>query len=94
MSKNWIVAKTQTKFKTTTNSKHNLPAAPNLVNQNFDVDRPNILRVGDITYVPQTRWVYFAQVMVVYNRGAISWGVDKRMKKDLVMKAMKRALMN
>ena len=38
------------RFKATTDSKHNHPVAPNLLNRNFDVDRPDAAWVGDITY--------------------------------------------
>ena len=93
MRENGIVAKTQRKFKATTNSNHHLPIAPNLVNQAFGVEGPNRLWVGDITYVDTDEgWMYFAKVMDVYNREIIGWAVDKRMKKSLVIKAMERAI--
>ena len=82
MRANGIVSKTKRKFKATTNSKHNLPVAPNLVNQDFGVEGPNRLWVGDITYIDTDEgWLYFAKVMDVYNREIIGWAADKRMKK-------------
>jgi len=48
MRENGIVSKTKRKFKATTNSKHNLPVVPNLVNQDFDVEGVNRLWVCDI----------------------------------------------
>ena len=41
MRDNGIVSNTKRKFKATTNSKHNSPVAPNLVNQKFDIEGPN-----------------------------------------------------
>ena len=62
MRENGIVAKTQRKFKATTNSNHNLPIAPNLVNQAFGVEGPNRLWVGDITYVDTDEgWMYITE---------------------------------
>jgi hypothetical protein len=40
------------KFKATTNSRHNLPVARNLLNQQFRVYEPNKVWVSDITYIP------------------------------------------
>lgn len=39
------------KYKATTYSDHDLPVAPNLLNQNFDTDKPNSVWVTDITYI-------------------------------------------
>ena len=51
------------KFKTTTNSAHDLPVAPNLLDQNFEVDRPGKVYGTDITYIPTgEEWPYLAGV--------------------------------
>ena len=93
MRENGIVAKTQRKFKATTNSNHHLPIAPNLVNQAFGVEGPNRLWVGDITYIDTDEgWMYLAKVMDVFNREIIGWSVDKRMTKSLVITAMEKAI--
>jgi len=47
-----IAAKTRRKFKATTNSKHDLPVAKNLLDRAFDQDAPNRVWVSDIS-VPQ-----------------------------------------
>jgi transposase InsO family protein len=93
MRANGIVAKTQRKFKATTNSNHTLPVAADLVGQAFGVDGPNKLWVGDITYIDTDEgWLYLSKVMDAYNREIIGWAVNKRMTKDLVIKAMDRAI--
>lgn len=50
MRKNGIKSKRKAKWKATTNSNHNLPVAPNLLEQNFNINEPNIVWVGYITY--------------------------------------------
>ncbi len=58
-----ICSKRKTKWKATTNSKHNLPIAPNLLNQRFDAPLPNTVWVGDITYHwTEEGWLYTAIV--------------------------------
>src|SRR3990172_1687250 len=46
-----IPGKAKKKFKATTNSKHNLPVAENLLKQNFAAEKPNTVWVSDITYI-------------------------------------------
>ena len=65
-----IRSRMKKKFKATTNSKHNFPVAPNLLNQNFKVDTPDHTWVGDITYVPTNEgWLYLAVLLDLFNRG-------------------------
>lgn len=42
-------AKAKKKFKATTNSSHNLPVAPNLLDRDFTASAPNQKWVGDIS---------------------------------------------
>jgi transposase InsO family protein len=51
MRDNGLRAKAARKYKATTNSKHSLPVAPNLLEQKFMADKPNQKWVSDITYV-------------------------------------------
>lgn len=46
-----VTAKQKKKFKATTDSKHNLPVAPNLLNRQFAVKEPDMVYVSDITYI-------------------------------------------
>ncbi|MDT2238992.1 hypothetical protein P7H19_25625 [Paenibacillus larvae] len=43
------------KYKATTNSKHNLPVAENVLNQSFAGEKPNQVWMADITYIPTGR---------------------------------------
>ena len=88
-----LVAKAGRKFKATTNSKHDLPVAPNLLEQNFNADAPNQKWVSDITYI-ETRegWLYLAVVLDLYSRLVVGWSMSERMNKALVIDALKMAL--
>jgi len=93
MQQQGLVAKAGRKFKATTNSKHNLPVAENLLEQNFYAAKPNQKWVSDITYI-ETRegWLYLAVVMDLHSRLVVGWSMSDRMSKTLVMDALKMAL--
>lgn len=92
MRENGLKAKVKKKFKVTTDSWHKLPIAPNLLNQNFHVVRPNKVWVSDITYVwTREGWMYLCTVIDLYSRKVVGWAMDKRMKKELVIRALDQA---
>lgn len=71
-------AKRRKKFKVTTNSNHNYPVAPNLLNQNFSVTRPGAVWVSDITYVrTNSGWLYLTVIIDLYDRKVIGWSMSK-----------------
>ncbi|WP_281274656.1 IS3 family transposase [Lysinibacillus telephonicus] len=88
-----IRSKTVKKYKATTNSKHNLPIYPNLLDQQFKVERPGQAWVADITYIWTSEgWLYLATIMELFSRRIIGWAMDTRMTKELVILALKRAI--
>ena len=68
MRANGIRSKVTKKYKATTNSKHNLPVADNILNQDFTASKPNEKWVSDITY-----WLYLAGVMDLHGRKLVGW---------------------
>ena len=81
------------KFKVTTHSGHSLPVAANLVNRHFQASEPNQLWTSDITYIrTHEGWMYLAVVLDVFSRQIVGWALEKRMKKELVVKAINQAL--
>jgi len=93
MKANGIRSKVTKKYKATTNSKHNLPVADNLLNRNFTASKPNEKWVSDITYIPTKEgWLYLAGVMDLYGRKLVGWAMDSRMKTELVSTALRQAI--
>ncbi len=83
------------KFKATTNSKHSLPVAPNLLQQDFTAQAPYEKWVGDITYIPTGEgWLYLATVIDLFSRRIVGWALSDRMTKQLVINAMNMAIIN
>lgn len=87
-----IRAKQKRKFVATTDSKHDLPVAENLLDRQFDVDTPNTVWTADITYIPTDEgWLYLSAVMDLCSKGIAGWSMDERMKTDLVASALTMA---
>lgn len=81
------------KFKATTNSKHNYPVAPNLLNQNFEISGPNKAWVADITYIATDEgWLYLAGIKDLWNREIVGYAMGSRMPQDLVGRALFQAV--
>ncbi len=79
----------------TTDSKHNLPIAPNVLNRDFYASKADEKYVGDITYIPTSEgWLYLATVIDLYSRKIVGWSMDETMKVSLVNDALKMALEN
>ena len=93
MTRQNLVAKAARKFKTTTDSNHPLPVAPNLLEQNFDATGPNQKWVGDITYLMTSEgWLYLAVIIDLYSRAMIGWSMSNRMTAQLACDALTMAL--
>ena len=88
-----LVAKTGRKFKATTNSAHNLPVSPNLLEQNFTCKNVNEKWAGDITYLwTGEDWLYLAIALDLFSRRVIGWSISKRMTKELACDDMQMAI--
>ncbi len=88
-----IRCKTKRKFRVTTDSKHGLPVAPNILNRDFTAQRPDQKYVGDITYIWTLEgWMYLAVVIDLYSRRVVGWAMDDNMRTPLVNNALLMAI--
>lgn len=72
MQQHGIKAKTKRKFVVTTDSRHSLPVAPDLVQRRFNPKAPNQLWSGDITYIATDEgWLYLAAVIDLFSRQVV-----------------------
>ena len=82
-------AKGARKYKATTDSKHSLPVAPNLLERRFSVDQPNVAWVSDITYLwTRQGWMYLAVIIDLFSRKVVGWSLRERMTAELVCEAL------
>ena len=92
MAANGIRARHKRRYKVTTDSKHALPVAPNLLERQFTTIAPDRVWTADITYIPTREgWLYLAVVMDLYTRMIVGWSMDKMMTRELVMNALRMA---
>ena len=81
------------KFVSTTDSKHDLPVAENLLNRQFNPAQSNQVWTTDITYIrTQTGWLYLAAVMDLHSRKIIGWAMNTTMPAALVCQALQMAI--
>jgi putative transposase len=93
MAEQGLIAKAHRKTRATTNSNHDHPVAPNLLNRQFDVKQPNKVWVMDITYLATNEgWLYLAIVLDLYSRMVVGWSIRKRMTQELVIDALETAI--
>ena len=84
--------KQKRKFKVTTDSKHHLPIAPNVLKREFTVSAPNKAWVSDITYISTDEgWLYLAGIKELFDGELVGYSMSERMTKDLVRQALFRA---
>ena len=88
-----IRCKQKRKFKATTDSKHTLPVADNLLGQQFKVYEPNTVWVSDITYVPTDEgWLYLAGHKDLFTSEIVGYAMGERLTRNLVSQSLFRAM--
>jgi transposase InsO family protein len=89
MKKAGVSVKHRKKFKITTDSRHDFPVAPNLLDRNFQVDRPDAVWCSDISYLwTMEGWLYLAVIIDLYSRKVVGWAMNNHMRASLVMEAL------
>ena len=77
----------------TTDSSHDLPIAPNLLDRNFVAAAPNQVWLADITYVDTDQgWLYLATVMDLYSRKIVGWAMADHLRAELPLAALAMAI--
>ena len=93
MQRHGIRARGKRRFRiNTTDSRHGLPIAPNLLNRNFTVAVPNQAWAGDVTYIPtEEGWLFLAVVMDLFSRRIVGWSMQDNMRSEIVIDALEMA---
>lgn len=88
-----LCSRVKRKFVLTTDSKHDMSIAENLLGRDFTATFPNQKWGADITYIPTAHgWLYLAVVMDLYSRKIVGWSMSKHIDSELVVSAMNMAV--
>jgi putative transposase len=93
MQRHGIRARGKRRFRiATTDSRHGLPIAPNLLDRNFTPAAPNQAWAGDVTYIPtEDGWLFLAVVMDLFSRRIVGWSMQDNMRSEIVIDALEMA---
>ncbi|OYQ34362.1 IS3 family transposase [Niveispirillum lacus] len=93
MRDNGLKALMKRRYKKTTDSGHGGPVAPNLLDQDFSTEGSNQKWGVDISYIwTAESWLHLAVAIDLYSRRVVGWAVSDRMKKDLAITNLQRAI--
>jgi putative transposase len=93
MSRCGLKARRKRRFRVTTDSKHNLPVADNLLERQFFSAGPNQVWASDITYIWTLEgWLYLAAVIDLHSRMVVGWSMSERLDRGLVLDALSMAI--
>lgn len=88
-----IRARHKRRYKGTTDSKHSMPVAENLLARNFTPAVPNRVWTVDITYIHTGEgWLYLAIALDLFNREIVGWSIKPRMTAHIVTDALTMAV--
>lgn len=77
----------------TTDSRHDLPVAPNLLARNFTAERPDQVWLSDISYLPTDEgWLYLAAIKDIATRQIVGWSMTDHLRAELCIGALVMAL--
>jgi putative transposase len=78
----------------TTDSRHALPVAPNLLDRRFAAERPtNTVWLADISYLPTDEgWLYLAAIEDLATREVVGWSMADHLRAGLCVDALVMAL--
>ena len=81
------------RFRPTTNSRHDLGLAPDLVKRQSNPTEPNRVWASDITYLwTDDGWAYLAVVLDLFSRRVVGWALVDHLRAELVLDALARAM--
>ena len=93
MRQQGLRARHKRRFRTTTDSAHAFPVAPNRLKRQFEVNAPNTVWATDITYIwTHEGWLYLAVILDLFSRRVVGWAMSERITRQLALGALTMAL--
>jgi putative transposase len=93
MVRQGLAARRKRRWRTTTESRHDEPIAPNLLKRNFSASAPNRVWVGDTTYLPVIGgFLFLVAITDLFSRKVVGWALGDHLDAELSCEALRRAL--
>jgi putative transposase len=88
-----LAVRIRRRFRTTTDSRHKFPIAPNLLARDFTAEAPNQSWVTDITFLwTKQGWLYLAVILDLFSRRVVGWATSQNVDRHLALAALDMAL--
>lgn len=92
MKEEGIVGRKKKRFIRTTDSKHHLPVAPNILEREFTAEKPNQRWVGDISYLRTIEgWMFLAVLIDLFSRRVVGWSIHDSLETAVASRAFEMA---
>ena len=86
-------SKVRRAYRTTTDSRHPHPVAPDRLQRNFTAQRPDQIYVSALTYIrTRSGWLYLTVVLDLYSHRVVGWALSDSLSHEAVLKALRRAI--
>jgi len=93
MRENGICGRQKRRFRRTTNSKHTMAIAPNVLRRRFDPSAPNKVWATDVTYIETGEgWSYLAVMLDLFSRRVVGWAMSATNDRSLALDALDAAV--
>jgi putative transposase len=93
MRQGGLAGRRRRRFRTTTDSRHAFPVAPNVLARQFAPAALDVAWVTDITYIATGEgWLYLAVILDLCSRVVVGWAMSDRITRDLTLDALDMAL--
>ncbi len=93
MRERGLVSRRRKRFRATTNSRHGLPVARNILERDFNVKVPNQAWVTDVTCVwTWEGWLYLAVMIDLFSRRVVGWATSESNDTQLALSALSKAV--
>ncbi len=93
MRERGLVGRRKRRFRKTTDSNHQDPIAPNILNRCFEAEAPNQVWVTDVTYLATGEgWAYLAVILDLFSRRVVGWAVSAFNDRALALEALQCAI--
>lgn len=91
-----IRARNPRRFVATTDSRHNYPIAPNILDRVFTATQPGQVWVSDITYIKTNKgWLYLTVIIDLFDRKVVGWAMGKGLTaEETIIVAWRMAICN